>query len=314
MKWKDKILLSYEIRKSAKQKSDFIDMLKENYGEQLHIEESKAFVKSRNIVLGNADKAKVIFTAHYDTCAVLPFPNFITPKNLPVFVLYQLLLTVALLVPAFIAVILVATLISNLNQNEEVGLILSELTMFAVIGFELWWMLAGPENKHTANDNTSGVVAVLTLADRLGFDDYAYILFDNEEKGLLGSASYAKAHPDIRNNTLVVNFDCVSDGDNILMSFSKNAMKTDVYKRVSEKADSVMLQYGKNPVVTTASTTIYPSDQQAFKNSVAVASLNKAKFVGLYMDKIHTSKDIVFMEDNINALTDMFSVAVSENI
>lgn len=314
MKWKDKILPSYEIRKSAKQKSDFIDMLKENYGEQLHIEESKAFVKSRNIVLGNADKAKVIFTAHYDTCAVLPFPNFITPKNLPVFVLYQLLLTVALLVPAFIAVILVATLISNLNQNEEVGLILSELTMFAVIGFELWWMLAGPENKHTANDNTSGVVAVLTLADRLGFDDYAYILFDNEEKGLLGSASYAKAHPDIRNNTLVVNFDCVSDGDNILMSFSKNAMKTDVYKRVSEKADSVMLQYGKNPVVTTASTTIYPSDQQAFKNSVAVASLNKAKFVGLYMDKIHTSKDIVFMEDNINALTDMFSVAVSENI
>lgn len=314
MKWKDKILPSYEIRKSAKQKSDFIDMLKENYGEQLHIEESKAFVKSRNIVLGNADKAKVIFTAHYDTCAVLPFPNFITPKNLPVFVLYQILLTVALLVPAFIAVILVATLISNLNQNEEVGLILSELTMFAVIGFELWWMLAGPENKHTANDNTSGVVAVLTLADRLGFDDYAYILFDNEEKGLLGSASYAKAHPDIRNNTLVVNFDCVSDGDNILMSFSKNAMKTDVYKRVSEKADSVMLQYGKNPVVTTASTTIYPSDQQAFKNSVAVASLNKAKFVGLYMDKIHTSKDIVFMEDNINALTDMFSVAVSENI
>ncbi len=314
MKWKDKILPSYEIRKSAKQKSDFIDMLKENYGEQLHIEESKAFVKSRNIVLGNADKAKVIFTAHYDTCAVLPFPNFITPKNLPVFVLYQLLLTVALLVPAFIAVILVATLISNLNQNEEVGLILSELTMFAVIGFELWWMLAGPENKHTANDNTSGVVAVLTLADRLGFDDYAYILFDNEEKGLLGSASYAKAHPDIRNNTLVVNFDCVSDGDNILMSFSKNAMKTDVYKRVSEKADSVMLQYGKNPVVTTASTTIYPSDQQAFKNSVAVASLNKAKFVGLYMDKIHTSKDIVFMEDNINALTDMFSVTVSENI
>lgn len=314
MKWKDKILPSYEIRKSAKQKSDFIDMLKENYGEQLHIEESKAFVKSRNIVLGNADKAKVIFTAHYDTCAVLPFPNFITPKNLPVFVLYQLLLTVALLVPAFIAVILVATLISNLNQNEDVGLILSELTMFAVIGFELWWMLAGPENKHTANDNTSGVVAVLTLADRLGFDDYAYILFDNEEKGLLGSASYAKAHPDIRNNTLVVNFDCVSDGDNILMSFSKNAMKTDVYKRVSEKADSVMLQYGKNPVVTTASTTIYPSDQQAFKNSVAVASLNKAKFVGLYMDKIHTSKDIVFMEDNINALTDMFSVAVSENI
>lgn len=314
MKWKDKILPSYEIRKSAKQKSDFIDMLKENYGEQLHIEESKAFVKSRNIVLGNADKAKVIFTAHYDTCAVLPFPNFITPKNLPVFVLYQLLLTVALLLPAFIAVILVATLISNLNQNEDVGLILSELTMFAVIGFELWWMLAGPENKHTANDNTSGVVAVLTLADRLGFDDYAYILFDNEEKGLLGSASYAKAHPDIRNNTLVVNFDCVSDGDNILMSFSKNAMKTDVYKRVSEKADSVMLQYGKNPVVTTASTTIYPSDQQAFKNSVAVASLNKAKFVGLYMDKIHTSKDIVFMEDNINALTDMFSVAVSENI
>jgi hypothetical protein len=42
----------------------------------------KASFGGRNIVIGNPDTAKVLYTAHYDTCARLPFPNFITPKNI----------------------------------------------------------------------------------------------------------------------------------------------------------------------------------------------------------------------------------------
>ena len=88
--WKNVILPAYEVRKRKKQKTAFIDMLKERFGDRMRVEESGSLVKSRNIVLGDPDSADVIFTAHYDTCAGLPFPNFITPRNLFLFILYQI--------------------------------------------------------------------------------------------------------------------------------------------------------------------------------------------------------------------------------
>mgnify|MGYP002508405661 CR=1 FL=1 len=51
---------------------------------------------AKNVVAGDPEKAKVIFSAHYDTCAVLPFPNFITPRNLFFYLCYQLMLVVPL--------------------------------------------------------------------------------------------------------------------------------------------------------------------------------------------------------------------------
>ena len=44
---------------------------------------------SRNIVVGDPEKADVIFTAHYDTPAVMPLPNLITPTRPGIYVLYQ---------------------------------------------------------------------------------------------------------------------------------------------------------------------------------------------------------------------------------
>lgn len=305
MNWKFIILPAYEIRKSKKQKCAFINLLRETYGDRLRVEESGTLLKSRNIVIGNPDTAKVIYTAHYDTCARMPFPNFITPKNALVYILYQLLLTAVLVVPPFALAALTATLSKPLP--EFAGLMLTELALFAALIAEMWLLMAGPANCHTANDNTSGVVTVLTLADRLADrDDAAFILFDNEEVGLLGSAAFAKAHPEVKKNTLLVNFDCVSDGDWLLMSFSKSAQETELYRCVSDKAEEICGAYGKTPVVTSSKTTIYPSDQAAFAKSAAVAALKKAPVIGLYMDRIHTPKDTVFMEDNIDALVKLF--------
>ena len=38
--------------------------------------------------------------------------------------------------------------------------------------------------------------------------------------------------------------------------------------------------------------------------SVGVAALKKGRFVGLYLDRIHTKNDTVFDEDNIRVLTE----------
>ena len=76
------VFQNYEIRKTKKQKSAFIDYVKTVADENGYsCEIQKGALGVRNIVIGSPEKAKVIYTAHYDTCAALPFPNFITQKN-----------------------------------------------------------------------------------------------------------------------------------------------------------------------------------------------------------------------------------------
>ena len=49
----------------------------------------------------------------------------------------------------------------------------------------------------------------------------------------------------------------------------------------------------------------YPSDNASFKVGIGVAALKKSKFLGtLYMDRIHTNKDVIYREENIQFLTD----------
>ena len=80
---KDIVFEKYQVRKTKKQKTEFIkyveNFAKEN-GYNARIEHGT--YNSRNIVVGTPEKAKVIFSAHYDTCPLLPFPNFITSKAL----------------------------------------------------------------------------------------------------------------------------------------------------------------------------------------------------------------------------------------
>ena len=316
--WKAVLLPEYEVRKNRAQKTAFIDMLAGRFGDRMRVETCGSLVKSRNIVIGDPETAKVIYTAHYDTCARLPIPNFITPRNLAVFVLYQIAVSLLFAVPLFGLTFLAAWLGRGLP--DLAGLLVTEGVL--ILGFAgiLWVFLGGVPNPHTANDNTSGVAAVLTLAERLeGAPDAAFILFDNEEVGLLGSAGYAAAHAGIRKNTLLVNFDCVSDGPHFLILFSNEAIKRPYYASLRERAAALFgnadgKREGGDPgqkvcEIRPKKGSVYPSDQASFRVSAAVCALNESKLVGLYMDKIHTPKDTVFDEGNIALLTDLFSEA-----
>ena len=44
------------------------------------------------------------------------------------------------------------------------------------------------------------------------------------------------------------------------------------------------------------------SDQAAFRRGVGVCALKKSKFFGWYMDRIHTRRDTVLDEQNIDLL------------
>ena len=165
----------------------------------------------------------------------------------------------------------------------------------------LYLLLGGPANKNTANDNTSGVTTILNIVEALPQNkknNVAFVLFDLEEAGLWGSLSFASKHKTIKNNTMVINFDCVSDGDTILFVLNKT---TQQYASILEKA-FVTTPYVAVDITKSA---FYPSDNTSFKRGIGVAALKKSKlFSTLYMDRIHTNKDVVYREENIRFLTD----------
>ena len=294
------ILETYQIRKSAKQKAAFREFLCP------HLREMGYDVKiegksSKNIVVGDPAQAKVIYTAHYDTCPVLPFPNFITPRSILWYLLYQLLICVPMFVFALGAEV-GTMLLWEWMTGEVCPPVVAIAVMYAVVLFFLWWIYAGPANRHTVNDNTSGVLTLIEIAQQLPEElrgKVCLVFFDNEEKGLLGSAAFAKKHKAVRKNTLVVNFDCVSDGDSIQLFPTKRLRKREEILYVLEAA---FLPAGEKTVEVVRSFGFYPSDQAKFKQGVGVCALKKSRIFGWYMDRIHTKKDTILMEENIHLL------------
>ncbi len=281
-----KILDTYQVRKTRKQKTEFIELLQKELNHKITIEEGGLF-KSRNIIVGDLENSKIVLGAHYDTQPVLPFPNFLTPKNMIVYILYMIVFIFIFLGIQFLFEFVIISLTNNTGLGILAGL------LWCV--FFLGWMFVGKANKHTANDNTSGVLTLIEAIHEEDLKDVCCVFFDHEEIGLFGSALFYKKHKELLKDKLVFNFDCVGDGDTIMMILSKTALKEESKLKESFVSDS-----HKEVIITKASNTLYPSDQMSFKHYVGVAAFKKHKIIGYYMDKIHTIKDINCDENNIN--------------
>ena len=86
------IVHQFPVRKSKQQKQAFRDAV-QSYAESLgySVTVEKGSLGSHNVVISDPSKAKFLVTAHYDTCARMPVPNFITPCNVWLYLGYQLL-------------------------------------------------------------------------------------------------------------------------------------------------------------------------------------------------------------------------------
>ena len=286
------ILSDWQVRKTKKQKLAFIRLMQSRFPE-LRVEESK-IIHNRNLVAGDLETAEFILSAHYDTCAVLPFPNFIMPKNIPVTVLYSLLICVPFFLIAFGFNLLLALVTDSFFVHYWASLIL-------IIGLLVVVFFLGVPNKHTANDNTSGVITLCELMERMPEElreKVLFVFFDNEENGLLGSAFFRKLHKKELGGKLILNFDCVSDGDEILLVVNKAARK-----KYGGRLEAAFPGTDEKTVhMEKSSSAMYPSDQAGFPLSVAVAAMKKLPLLGLYLDRIHTGRDRVFDERNIEYL------------
>lgn len=301
------VLSVYPVRKSRKQKQAFRDAV-EAYAQEMGYTTSveKGDLGCRNVIIGDPDKAKYLVTAHYDTPARMLFPNLITPCNFLTFILYQLVV-VALFLGASVLVGLAAY---GLVQNAALAYDIALLFYIAV----LLMMMAGPANPTNANDNTSGVVTVLEIARTLPEmyrDRVCFVLFDLEELGLVGSGAYRKKHKAASNEQTVLNLDCVGDGDHIVFFPFKKASKDSA---LLAGLDSVSGTFGeKHLLVKNKGFRFYPSDQANFPRGVGIAAFRWNKFAGYYCDKIHTAKDTVLDETNVNLLRAALTTIITNN-
>ncbi|MBR1607106.1 MAG: M28 family peptidase [Clostridia bacterium] len=308
MSFLQEIVKQYPIRKSREQKDAFLryamaQARRMGYGARISED-----ARHRNFVAGDPEKAAVLFTAHYDTPANMLLPNLIIPRNLPLFFAYQLGIVILL----FALCAALSFGVFTLTQSGPAALITFLIAYYAL----LLLMIMGPANRHNVNDNTSGVAAVLRLMESLPEDvreQAAFVLFDDEEKGRQGSKAFAVRRPEVKKGTLVFNMDCVGVGEHLIVIGKNYARALPDYALLQK---SLTPEEGIQPHFYPSTGTTMNSDQRAFRRGVGCAFCKRRPVVGYYTPNIHTGRDTVADERNIEYLarhlTD-FVKALAEN-
>lgn len=309
----DEILKQFLIRKSNKEKDRFADylsdrLIKAGYSEQdIQLQtKGKGVFRTRNIIVGNPEEAKVIIGAHYDTCALSPVPNFMAPTNPFLFLLTQVLMVIVILLLAS----LIGYGVMLITPSPEIG-------YFAFLGtliLLLIQLMFGFKNPRTANDNTSGTITVTRILESLEPEfrkNVCAVYFDNEEKGLLGSDFFAGKHKTAKKTKILINFDCVGDGQHLVTLAKKKARKESHYPALvailQKHAVNTDIRYHARKMLPM----MFPSDQIYFRKGIGVCALKRSPF-GLYCDRIHTPFDTRCREENIRYLTEAFTEYITQ--
>ena len=300
-----KILADFQPRKTKAQKQAFIDWLIPALAEEgidMRIESQGWIFKSNNLIVGSPDDCEFVLGAHYDTAPVLPFPNFIIPRNLLLTLLIQM---VMMFFPLLLWWGLVAGISSLMPNNSEF------ITKFFRLSLPILYLVMiffGPTNKHTANDNTSGIITVIETMlaiEPQHRERVCFVLFDLEEVGMVGSSAFRQKHASAMKDKILINLDCVSDGDHLMLVINRPASKTPHFRENIQSSFEKALENTSDKTfhIDPAWRSFYPSDQMGFKKSLAIAALKKAPILGLYLDRIHTKHDVIFDAENIHIIS-----------
>ncbi len=292
----DIIKEKYVIRHTKKQKSDFRDFIVselEKDGIYAKTESgNNGGIPVHNIVIGDVKTAKYLITAHYDTPNTSLFPIVMFADSFLLSLMGQL--------AAFVPLILLSVIAAR-----SIG---PAASLAALYGGMFVGMFAFT-NKNNFNDNTSGVLTVLEILYSLTGEDRekcAFVLFDNEEKGLLGSAHLYKKY---KNRSVVLNFDCVGDGDEIRMFYKKDVSET-VGKLKECFAEDGRLSV--KAVRRSIRNILYMSDDYSFPGGICFAAFRRS-FLGRYISRIHTNRDTVCSDENISFISSAVTGFIKNN-
>lgn len=290
------VLAQFPIRKTKVQKQNFrneVQRYAQNLGYDVVIENGGRGIQ--NIVIGNPKTAKYVVTAHYDTPPRMFLPNFITPCNMLMYFAYQIFVVLVLIGVSLAVAYGVGAL---LNRPE-----LRFFVWYIVYMGLLFLMLFGPANPNNANDNTSGIVTLLEIAStmpELHRSKVCFVLFDLEERGLVGSRYYQKKHKNETKNQIIFNLDCVGDGDEIVMfptkKLSSQAGRLDQIQKICGLYGNKRINLHRKGIA------VCPSDHKSFPHALGIMAFRRKKGIGLYCDRIHTKRDTCLDQTNVNIL------------
>ena len=224
---------------------------------------------------------------------MLPFPNFMSPTNPVLFVISQIVLVILMFAMA-LAVGLIAMLFT---QDGAIAYVAFLVFLYVF----LFHLLFGFRNNHTANDNTSGIITITRILEGLPEEvrsKVCVVYFDNEEKGLLGSEFFYKKHKNDVKGKLLINFDCVGDGKEVLFLSKKDARKDQDYIRLLEVLRECESEHDVKLLIRNMKPMMFASDQMHFAKGVGVCAVRKSP-IGRYVARIHTPFDTKCREENI---------------
>ena len=287
----------FPVRRSSEQKNGLFEYVKteaEAIGLTARIETFQK--KHNNIVIGDYEKADIVYTAHYDTPARSLVPNLMMPRNPFIARLYGLGIP-----------ILIAFASLGIAYGIQSGLGLP-YPMFAVIYLVLYFgaifgIMRCGSNMSNKNDNTSGVAAVLSIMAN-NPKNAAYILFDNEENGLLGSKALLRSNKVLWESKPLINFDCVGNGSSFVIVAMEKAEKHPVFAKIS---DTVKSNGDYNVGLYSKKGSVGNTDSKNFPCGFSVMACKKSKKGVLYTPYIHTKRDTVASSSNIYFLAEAFS-------
>lgn len=290
---KEYLLAVHPVRRTGAQKADFRKWLireLKRAGWRAGEETYGKLNGSVNVVAGDPEGADVILCAHYDTPARMLVQDFVSPTNVLAHVLYHVMVALVLAAAAFALALAVSF---PLNKPELM------VPLFLILAVAALWVSAyGPANQNNANGSSSGVLALLAAANaNLDRKRVCLVFLDNNERNLLGSSAFKKAHPNKAAQTLFINLDCVGDGENILLIPSKSSRWDGELLEALEEAFPA--EEGRSPRLLTRGLQYYPSDNRRFKFHVTVCACRYLAGLGYYIPHLRTKRDTALDEGNI---------------
>jgi Ca2+/Na+ antiporter len=233
---------------------------------------------AKNVIIGSLQGAKYVIGAHYDT-----------PPRMPALLMKSTVL-LNLFLMAYAIVMFIFTII-----NPFVFLIMFLLYITMLLYMLGFFSIA---NKYNYNDNTSGVLTVLYLMEKLKDEACCFVFFDNEEKGLLGSLVFRKMYARKLNNKEIIILDCVGMGSHFgLISYGRSKLSN----ILEDKAKGFNNGFS---FVARKPSSFEMSDHASFRNFEHVGIMCYHKKDNKYrMKNIHSHKDKYLDLDNIEAIS-----------
>jgi len=313
------LLHEHGARMTRKHKSmfrEFIAELSNSLGYKSKIED--CFL-AKNVVVGDPKTAEIVLTAHYDTPPNMPF-DAIMKQIVGLGVGTVGLMGVGML---FTDYVINNCSAENMSQMMNIAMAFNLVPLLSAVGFTgmgaYTFGLAGGENKKNYDDNTSGVLTLISLMNY--YKDLpdeekkkiAFVFFDNEEKGLVGSLCYRARHSlaqykKVRNQNFI-NFDCVGVGKRVNLFYTGNAIKP-LVKSVAESFESKVDEgYSLN---LSKSSMNSMSDHISFVGTRGNVMILCDEESDKVTNHIHSKKDSKLVLDNIGVVSKMSAETINK--